>query len=305
MRRRNTMIKTLRIQLTNECNLKCRYCCHEGTANEYSILTDRNLINFIRASYEVLKIKRIKFTGGEPLEYDGSIFRIIHDVDREGIDYSIVTNATSYSGFMQLIENIPNIEFTISLPVPPENSCYSTYKSITGCIKRECFQNVISCIEYLINHKRRFKINYVLCNGINTSKVFLEAIIQFAMQNPTVQLRFLEMAVNSTNNRNGRIHQYIFTQDRFEKTITEIGFDYTKAEDKRSSCLYNINGCTVKFIKFFCKYDCSKCPEDKTSLWLTSTGKIKRCSFREDARPIENWQYKKMTKMLEDYIQKQ
>lgn len=53
------MIKTLRIQLTEECNFNCVYCCHEGTKNEFSILKNRNLEAFIRAAYDVLGIKRV------------------------------------------------------------------------------------------------------------------------------------------------------------------------------------------------------------------------------------------------------
>ena len=298
------MFKTLRIQLTDECNLRCFYCCHEGTANDFSILTDKNLIQFIRASYDVLKIQKVKFTGGEPLAYDGKISKIINSVNRDAIQFSIVTNATKYSRLIDLANYCPNMEFTISLPVPPEKEYYATYKSITGCVdERKNFYNVINSVEYLTNCRRHFKVNYVLCNNVNTSKEYIKLMIEYALQNTYIQLRFLEMAVNSTNNDRGRIIPYVFSQLCFEQVLSELGYRFTKEEDKRSSCLYLINGCTIKFIKFFCDFDCTCCPDDKTTLWLTSTGKIKDCSFRNLSTTVDNWQYTKMTRLLENFLQ--
>lgn len=300
------MIKTLRIQLTEECNLNCVYCCHEGTKNDYSILKNRNLASFIRATYDVLGIKRVKFTGGEPLEYDENIYDIIEKVNRFDMQYSIVTNATNYENFIRLIENAPDIEVTISLPVPPSETYLKTFKSITGAInEKKAFLSVIDCIEYMVDTKKAFKINYVLCKNKNTSNIQIKKMIEYAQRHPTIQLRFLETAVNSTNNKNGKMSKFVFTQSDFERVLVDLGYQNSvtnKLSDKRSSCLYNLDGCIIKFIKFFCNNNCDSCPDDKTSLWLTSTGNIKKCSYRNRAIPVDNWLYNKITKQLERSI---
>ena len=132
------MIKTLRIQLTEECNLNCVYCCHEGTKNEFSIIKNRNLESFIRAANDVLGIKRIKFTGGEPLEYDEDICKLIENVNRPEIQYSIVTNASHYDKFMSLLENFPNTEITVSLVL------WSLAHLILSFVtRRECFRKLL------------------------------------------------------------------------------------------------------------------------------------------------------------------
>ncbi len=300
------MIKTLRIQLTEECNLNCVYCCHEGTKNDFSILKNRNLASFIRATYDVLDIKRVKFTGGEPLEYDENICDIIKNINRADIQYSIVTNATNYDTFINLVENTPNIEVTISLPVPPDETYLKAFKTITGAInEKKAFLSVVDCVEYMVETKKFFKINYVLCKDMNTTNTQIKSMIKYAQNHPTIQLRFLETAVNSTNNKNGRMSKFVFTQNEFEKVLIDLGYEESvanKLSDKRSSCLYNLDGCIIKFIKFFCNNNCYNCPEDKTSLWLTSTGYIKRCSYRSRAIPVDNWQYNKITKQLEESI---
>ena len=303
------MIKTLRIQLTDECNLNCVYCCHEGTKCDFSILKNRNLISFIRAAYDVLKIDRIKFTGGEPLEYDENISDIVRNAGRPEIQYSIVTNATKYGSFTSLVDSdlIHDFEVTISLPVPPNEKYVSTFKEITGAFdEKKAFHNVINCIEYMLSHNATFKVNYVLCNGINTSAAYIKEIIDYAKNHSCIKLRFLETAVNSTNNQNDRMSKFVFSQNDFESVLTELGYNeavLNKRENKRSSCLYDIDGYTVKLIKFFCNSSCEECPEDKTSLWLTSTGYVKQCSYRNASLRIDNWQYEKIAKQLETIIE--
>lgn len=302
------MIKTLRIQLTEECNLNCVYCCHEGTKSEFSIIKNRNLKSFIRASRDVLKIERVKFTGGEPLEYDESISNIIKIVDRPEIQYSVVTNATKYDAFTNLInaDTVRNIEVTISLPVPPNDKYLSVFKEITGAFnEKKAFHNVIDCIEHMQSLNTRFKINYVLCKGMNTSASYIKEILNYARDCPNMQLRFLETAVNDTNNQNDRMSRFVFSQQDFENVLKELGYGQavlSKKADQRSSCIYNIDGCEVKFIKFFCSRSCEECPEDKASLWLTSTGHVKQCSYRNTSFPVDNWQYEKIAKQLETIL---
>ena len=302
------MIRTLRIQLTELCNFNCVYCCHEGTKSDFSILKNRNLISFIRACHDVLNIKRVKFTGGEPLEYDENINNIIKEVNREEIKYSIVTNATKYETFRRLIEECPHTEATISLPIPPNLNYINTFQNITGSnLPKIHFNNVIECINYMLGRNEKFKINYVLCRGENTSKEYINEMINFALSNLTINLRFLETAVNSTNNQEGIMRRYVFNQKDFENILCELGYEESvknKKLDGRSSCIYDIKGIQIKLIKFFCSYNCEECPEDKTSLWLTSTGDMKFCSYKRTSMSVKNWKYSEITKQLDDIIKK-
>ena len=149
------------------------------------------------------------------------------------------------------------------------------------------------------------KINYVLCKNMNTSSTYIKEVIQYAQQHQFVQLRFLETVVNSTNNQKGRMSRFVFTQEDFENVLARLGHGESvrnKVSDTRSSCVYNIDGCNIKFIKFFCDNDCEDCPEDKTSLWLTSTGCIKKCCYRSSFLFINNWQYNRIAQQLESFV---
>ena len=299
-------IRTLRIQLTDECNLNCVYCCNEGTKNDYSIIKNTNLIRFIHACYDVLGIKRVKLTGGEPLEYDESISDLIKNVNRKGIDFSIVTNATDYSKFSSLLDKSPELEVTISLPVPINKEYrlkyVDTYKKITGALDAHtAFGNAIKCIDYMNSKNKPFKINYVLCKGINTSDEFIKEMIEYANENSNIRLRFLETVVNATNNSNNRMNRFIFPCRDFEQILKNLGYAdavNNKINDTRSISEYKLNNSLVKLIKFFCNNSCNECPSDKTSLWLTSTGAIKTCSFLASSSMIKNWQYAKIAEQL-------
>lgn len=55
----------LRIGLTSRCNIRCRYCLPAGAQSVIVQATFEDLVEVLRASYEV-GIRRVHYTGGEP-----------------------------------------------------------------------------------------------------------------------------------------------------------------------------------------------------------------------------------------------
>jgi len=63
-------IKSLRISLTNRCNLKCIYCHREGETRDIkNEMTINAVVSIVKAS-QVFGVNRVKFSGGEPLMRD-------------------------------------------------------------------------------------------------------------------------------------------------------------------------------------------------------------------------------------------
>src|SRR3989304_715421 len=63
-------INSLRISLTNRCNLRCIYCHHEGETRDINNeMTVGTITNIVRAS-KTFGINKVKFSGGEPLMRD-------------------------------------------------------------------------------------------------------------------------------------------------------------------------------------------------------------------------------------------
>src|SRR5271157_2054209 len=87
----------LRVSLTDRCNLRCAYCMPpEGLdwlpAPEQ--LTDDEVVRLIRVGVELLGIREIRFTGGEPLLRRGLAGIIARTAElRPRPEISLTTNA--------------------------------------------------------------------------------------------------------------------------------------------------------------------------------------------------------------------
>lgn len=60
----------LRVSLTDRCNLRCTYCMPaEGLpwAPDDTVLTDDEVVRLVRIGVELLGVREVRFTGGEPL----------------------------------------------------------------------------------------------------------------------------------------------------------------------------------------------------------------------------------------------
>ena len=293
-------IRTLRIQLTEKCNLRCLFCCHEGTACSYNIIKDDNIVNFIQACHATYGIQRVKFTGGEPLLHDGSILKILNQCRNLKINWSIVTNATDFNKMKTLLD-VDNLDVTVSLPVPL-SSDWELYWKITHSDKshaRDYFDNIKETISYAVNHSRKIKINYVLCKGYNDSEEQITEMIDFARKSKCIDLRFLETVVNDTNDKDNRMKNYRVTEKEFVEKIKDLGYGIEIDDSHRSHILFNLeDGTQIRFVRFFCYSDCHKCPEDKTSIWLTPTGGVKKCAYRSHSDFVQDWTYASLHKML-------
>ena len=60
----------LRVSLTDRCNLRCAYCMPpEGLdwLPKPEVLTDDEVVRLVRVAVELLGVREVRFTGGEPL----------------------------------------------------------------------------------------------------------------------------------------------------------------------------------------------------------------------------------------------
>ncbi len=86
----------MRVSLTDRCNLRCAYCMPaEGLdwLPSPELLTDDEVVRLVRIGVELLGIREIRFTGGEPLLRRG-LTRIVERVAalRPRPELSITTN---------------------------------------------------------------------------------------------------------------------------------------------------------------------------------------------------------------------
>ncbi len=284
-------IDYLRVSLTDRCNLRCIYCMpEEGIPKKThdDIVRFENLEKVISA-FATLGIKKVRFTGGEPLILNGIEKLIEFNSSLPSIeDVSLTTNGILLYDKADELKKAGLNRVNISLDTLDKEK----YKVITrgGDISK-----VFSSIEKCINiDLKPVKINVVLMRGINDDEV--ESFINLTKDMP-IQVRFIElMPIGEGLKYYGKSSMKIDEIIDKHKELIHI-------KDKSNvASVYKIEGAkgTVGFISpISCKF-CNDC----NRIRLTSTGSIKPCLHSHDEislRPYFNDE-KMLKKVIEDAI---
>lgn len=122
-------MKTLRLSVTDRCDLKCRYCMPEEGVDwlgKQELLTFDEKIRAVETLVD-LGIDRIKITGGEPLLYPG-LTKLIERLSRLPLkDLSLTTNGTRLESLAESLKKAGLKRVTVSLDSMDEKR----FKSIT------------------------------------------------------------------------------------------------------------------------------------------------------------------------------
>ncbi len=181
----NREIKHLRFSITSKCNFNCIYCDKEGFIPKTAELTVEEIVKLCRILGEILKITRIKFTGGEPL-CRKEVIEIIKRVSDLGLykDISLTTNGFFLAEKARQLKEAGLNRINVSL-----GSLHSaTYERIYGS------NALVRVLEGLKIAKEAgfdpIKINFVVLKEINDME--LTDIIEFCGKNGFV-LQLIEL----------------------------------------------------------------------------------------------------------------
>lgn len=182
---------SLRVSLTDRCNLRCTYCMPpeglEWLPNEHT-LTSQEVLRLCQIAVEKLGITHIRFTGGEPL-LRGDLESIIMGCgalktkDGNKPELSITTNGLGLIHRAQALKDAGLDRINISLDsVNPEH-----YAAIT---KRDRLKDVLAGIAKASEVGLcPIKINTVLMRGVNDGDI--SELLDFCIAGQ-LQLRFIE-----------------------------------------------------------------------------------------------------------------
>ncbi len=257
-------INYLRVSVTDRCNLRCIYCMpEEGIAKKEhnEILRNEHIIQIIRL-FAKLGIKKVRFTGGEPLVRKG-IEDIIYQTSKiEGIeDIALTTNGTLLYDYADTLKKARLKRVNISLDTLKEE----IFKTITRYGE---LRDVLKAIEKSLKIGfNPVKINTVLIKGINDDEVM--DFVKLADEYP-IHVRFIElMSIGIAEKFKDR---YVSTEELL-KLIPDL--EYVKNSLDSTAKVYkrpNSKG-TVGFITpLSCKF-CTYCNRVR----LTADGHLKLC----------------------------
>jgi len=264
-------VNSIRVSVTKECNLNCFYCHREGIKGEKDILIPEDFETLFKV-VSSLGIKKIKFTGGEPLER-GDLEDIIKISKKYFNDISLTTNGTYLKSRVWSLYDAGLNRINISLHTLDRE----TYKKITGM---DFLPRVLDGIqESLKTPLNPIKINMVLMRGLNDNQI--NEMMEF-VKNSKMVLQIIELEVPVEGEKTPWYIKYHVPLDDVEKYLRSFNPEIRKNPlHNRDKFLIKNNGSKyeIELVKPMHNTEfCKNC----TRMRFTYDGKLKPCIFRND-----------------------
>lgn len=256
----------LRLSLTDKCNLRCTYCLPKDPRffPNQKLLTKEELIQLATLFVEEFGIKRIRFTGGEPLlrKDAGEIIRAIGQLP---VTLNITTNGIFLDQYLDLFEEIGLTSLNISL----DTLDAAKFKKIT---LRDEFDKVMTNIDLALARGFRIKVNAVAIKGFNDEEVL--DFVKWTEKRP-IHVRFIEFMPFSGNE--WQWEKVVPYQELLQRVSAHYPIE--KLTDAPSSTtksyrVPNFAG-TLAFISTVSQPFCQGC----NRIRLTADGKLRNCLF--------------------------
>jgi cyclic pyranopterin phosphate synthase len=178
-------IDTLRVSLTDRCNLNCWYCKGQKTpCTPDSAILPINEIRKLIGCFISAGIKKIKLTGGEPL-LRNELVDLVADLSCLPLsDMLVTTNGTVLSTHARDLYAAGLKRINISI----DTLNAAKYHFITGA---DLFRDVWKGIESALESGLSVKINTVVIRGFNDGEV--ADFVKLARDFPGLIVRFIEL----------------------------------------------------------------------------------------------------------------
>jgi cyclic pyranopterin phosphate synthase len=184
--------KTLRVSLTNTCNLACTYCIDplpptpKGETKDTLPLSPLGVGGFIKiigALNNILEFDTLRLTGGEPLLYK-QIIPLIKGVKDLGIsEIKMTSNATLLSSKAKDLQNVGLTSINISLDAIDPGVSFNINQ-------RTKLQKILEGIDKSIEAGMQVKINCVVMKGVNDHQII--KLLNYC-KGKNITIRFLEL----------------------------------------------------------------------------------------------------------------
>jgi len=263
-------LNSLRISVTQRCNLQCFYCHREGEAASKNEMTKEEIAKIARMACE-LGMKKIKLTGGEPLLRE-DLPDIVREIAEYANEVSLTTNGVLLEKYAQTLSDAGLKRVNVSLPsLNPEH-----FRRIT---KKDCVQQVKDGIKAAVqSHLHPVKINMVVLKGINVDEI--PKAIDFAQEVGAI-LQLIEFEpIQPENYVHWKTFHYnlVSTENWLKEKAVSI---QENPLHKRRRYILEKNSSPVCVEIVQPMHNSTFC-ENCTRLRVTSNGKLKPCLLRKN-----------------------
>ena len=262
-------ILSLRITLTNRCNVNCLYCHHDGMVKSKDEMTADEVYTICKVAKKI-GVRKIRLSGGEPLLKKDIVETVEKISSLDFKDISMTTNGILLEKYAQDLKDAGLDRVNVSLDT----------------LNRETFE-FITKKDYLEDAKKGIlkavevglypvKINMVIMKDINQDEI--DEMFEFCKEHDIV-LQLIELIESENCDDDKFSADYHYKLDDIEKELADIADDVREREFMQGRKKYYIDGGEIEVVKpvdnaTFCA-NCSR-------LRITPDGKIKPCLLRND-----------------------
>ncbi len=262
----------IRISLIDKCNLNCIYCnpvkSFDTSLTKKDILSYEELIRLITILVKDLEVKKIRFTGGEPLIRKDIVkfFDMLCSLKKENpFEVGITTNGTCLEDKIESLNRCGLDSLNISLDTLNRQK----FIAITGS---DMFESTLRSINIAMNTGfKNVKVNSVIIRNTNDDEL-IDFIDYF--KDTDINIRFIEYMPFSGNNwDNEKFLPWQEMKSRIEAKYKLVSV----VQDGKIAKDFVVEGvdCKVGFISSVSNHFCDSC----NRLRITASGKIKLCLF--------------------------
>ncbi|ALT69936.1 GTP 3',8-cyclase MoaA [Methanobrevibacter millerae] len=262
-------ILSLRITLTNRCNVNCIYCHHDGMRSSKNEMTPDEIYKICQIAKRI-GVRKIRLSGGEPL-IRKDIVEIVSKINSIGFnDISITTNGILLEKYAKDLKEAGLDRVNVSLDtLNPETYEFITKKDYLEAAKKGILKSVEVGL-YPV------KINMVIMRDINEHEI--KDMFNFCKDNNMV-LQLIELIESENCDDDKFSAEYHYKLDMVEERLSDIADEVREREFMQGRRKYYINGGEIEVVK---PVDNSKFCANCTRLRVTPDGKIKPCLLRND-----------------------
>ena len=178
---------TLRVSLTNACNLSCVYCVHGETEPNLpappGVLSATTLLEIVAKLHQLLPLQTVRLTGGEPLLYK-EIIAFTAGLTALGIpEIKLTTNGFLLKEYAHKLHEAGLASINVSLDAVESGAFFRISK-------RKNLSRILEGIDTAVAAGLHVKLNTVVMKGMNEDQVL--PIFEYAKAR-NLTLRYLEL----------------------------------------------------------------------------------------------------------------
>ena len=262
-------ILSLRITLTNRCNVNCIYCHHDGMRSSKNEMTPDEIYRICKVAKEI-GVRKIRLSGGEPLIRKDIVEIVSKIASLDFKDISMTSNGILLEKYAKDLKEAGLDRVNVSLDtLNPKTYEFITKKDYLKKAK----EGILKSVEVGLYP---VKINMVIMKDINEHEI--KEMFEFCKDNNMV-LQLIELIESENCDDDKFSAEYHYKLDMVEDRLADIADDVREREFMQGRKKYYINGGEIEVVK---PVDNSKFCANCTRLRVTPDGKIKPCLLRND-----------------------